>query len=553
MTQKIFRNIILTVICAAIVIIGLFFNVMYQEFLGDLETNLQQELVLLERGYEEFGVDYFDGVDISQRITVIAADGTVIYDSRVDASTSEDHSDREEVIEAINNTWGYARRYSKTLGDQSIYVAKLLDSGEILRVSTDTASAYVLFLRMSSHILWIFIIVMIVSFFVAKRLSLNIVKPINDIDLNDLGLAPYKELDPLFTKLHKQAYTIDEQVRELSKRQAELELVLQNMNEGIVMINKEAKILTYNRATLALFGLGPLREGATIYEIYRSQDFMRAVDAVLSSHKQDLKISHDGKILEVIMGPITDQDGSVYGATIIIFDITQKEVQEQLRHEFSANVSHELKTPLTTVSGFAELMKNGLVDEKDVTDIAGNIYDEAQRLISLIDDIIHLSSLDDGPVEHEKEDVDLLALTRSIFAHQGPRAQKRDITLEVRGEAIHYQGTYSILEELIGNLVDNAIKYGKDHGHVMVDLKKDEDEVTIVVRDDGIGIPPESLDRIFERFYRVDKSRSKELGGTGLGLSIVKHAASYHGGKVTVESSDKGSTFTVTLPIDHTS
>ncbi len=550
MTKKIFRNIILTVICAAVVIIGLFFKVMYQEFLGDLETNLTQEIILLERGYEEFGIDYFDGVDISQRITIIDEDGTVIYDSISDASSTEDHSDREEVIEAKEYTWGYARRYSNTLGKQSIYVAKLLDSGEILRVSTDTASAYTLFLRMSSHIMWILIIVMIVSFFVASRLSINIVKPINDIDLNDLALAPYKELDPLITKLQKQAHTIDEQLRELSKRQVELELVLSNMNEGIVMINKEAKVLTYNRATLALFSISSLSEDASIYEVYHSQDFMKAIDNVLSANKQNLKINHEGKILEVIMGPIVDQDGDVSGATIIVFDVTQKELQEQLRHEFSANVSHELKTPLTTISGFGELMKNGLVDQKDVTDIATNIYEEAQRLINLIDDIIHLSSLDDGPVEHKKEDVDLLALVHTVFAHKRLSAQKRDIKLEVRGDDIHYRGTYSILEELISNLVDNAIKYGKEHGHVLVELKRDENEVKIIVKDDGIGIPPESLDRIFERFYRVDKSRSKELGGTGLGLSIVKHAALYHGGKVSVDSSDKGSTFTVILPFN---
>ena len=550
MTNKIFRNIVVCVLLSSVVILGLFFNVLYDEFLNNTEANLKEEVTLLEKGVELEGISYFDDANINQRVTIIAADGTVLYDNHTNASALEDQSDREEVIEALNTGWGEARRYSESIGEQSIYVAKLLDNGDILRISTNTSSTTTLSLRMSTHILWIVIIVILMTFFIADRLAKKIVKPINDIDLEAIdAIAPYKELTPLYTKLLKQEYTIKEQIDELNKRQDEFKLVIQNMSEAIILINKDATILMYNDATLTLFDLNDLDVGDSVYEVYRSQDFMKAIDDVLSGHKQDLKIDHKDRVYNVIMGPVKNDDQSIAGATVIAFDITQKEMQEVMRHEFSANVSHELKTPLTTISGFAEIMKNGLVEDSDVKDVASNIYDEAQRLIKLIEDIIHLSSLDTDKKLEEDEDVDLNELVRDIFEHFKSAAIKRDITLTLSGEEIVYHGNYSILEEMISNLVDNAIKYGNEHGHVEVVLSKTSTEVLIKVIDDGIGIPAGSKERIFERFYRVDKSRSKELGGTGLGLSIVKHAARYHGGHVRVESSTKGSTFIVDLPL----
>ena len=550
MTNKIFRNIVVCVLLSSVVILGLFFNVLYDEFLNNTEANLKEEVTLLEKGVELEGIAYFDDANIDQRVTIIATDGTVLYDNHTNASALEDHSDREEVIEALNTGWGEARRYSESIGEQSIYVAKLLDNGDILRISTNTSSTTTLLLRMSTHILWIVIIVLLMTFFIADRLAKKIVKPINDIDLEAIdAIAPYKELTPLYTKLLKQEYTIKEQIDELNKRQDEFKLVIQNMSEAIILINKDATILMYNDATLTLFDLNDLDVGDSVYEVYRSQDFMKAIDDVLSGHKQDLKIDHKDRVYNVIMGPVKNDDQSIAGATVIAFDITQKEMQEVMRQEFSANVSHELKTPLTTISGFAEIMKNGLVEDSDVKDVASNIYDEAQRLIKLIEDIIHLSSLDTDKKLEEDEDVDLNELVRDIFEHFKSAAIKRDITLTLSGEEIVYHGNYSILEEMISNLVDNAIKYGNEHGHVEVVLSKTSTEVLIKVIDDGIGIPAGSKERIFERFYRVDKSRSKELGGTGLGLSIVKHAARYHGGHVRVESSTKGSTFIVDLPL----
>ena len=490
MTNKIFRNIVVCVLLSSVVILGLFFNVLYDEFLNNTEANLKEEVTLLEKGVELEGIAYFDDANINQRVTIIDADGTVLYDNHTNASALEDHSDREEVIEALNTGWGEARRYSESIGEQSIYVAKLLDNGDILRISTNTSSTTTLLLRMSTHILWIVIIVLLMTFFIADRLAKKIVKPINDIDLEAIdAIAPYKELTPLYTKLLKQEYTIKEQIDELNKRQDEFKLVIQNMSEAIILINKDATILMYNDATLTLFDLNDLDVGDSVYEVYRSQDFMKAIDDVLSGHKQDLKIDHKDRVYNVIMGPVKNDDQSIAGATVIAFDITQKEMQEVMRQEFSANVSHELKTPLTTISGFAEIMKNGLVEDSDVKDVASNIYDEAQRLIKLIEDIIHLSSLDTDKKLEEDEDVDLNELVRDIFEHFKSAAIKRDITLTLSGEEIVYHGNYSILEEMISNLVDNAIKYGNEHGHVEVVLSKTSTEVLIKVIDDGIGIP----------------------------------------------------------------
>lgn len=549
MTNKIFRNTIISVLIATVVTIGLFFNVLYHEFLNDLEANLKEEVTLVENGVKAEGIAYFDDVKIAQRVTIIGADGSVLFDNHTDEDTLRNHADREEVIEAKDSGWGSSRRYSESVGEQSIYVAKALENGDILRISTNTDSAWTLLLRMSTHILWIVIITLLATFFIANRLAKKITKPLNEIDLDKLNVvAPYKELAPLYSKLQKQNYTISKQIQELNKRQDELKLVIQNMNEGIIMINKESKILNYNQATLALFDLDRIEDNGSIFEVYRSQDFMKAVEDVLKGESQDIKINHDHRIYNVIMGPVKNDDNSIAGATIIVFDITQKETQEIMRKEFSANVSHELKTPLTTISGFAELIKNGLADPKDIKGMAANIYDEAQRLIKLVQDIIHLSSLDTNQKLQEDEDVNIRELVNSVFEHQKANAAKHHITLSLYGDDVIYHGSYSILEEMINNLVDNAIKYGSENGYVKVVVEKSSKGVIIKVEDNGIGIPPNAQDRIFERFYRVDKSRSKELGGTGLGLSIVKHAAIYHGGTVSVESDKDGSTFTVELP-----
>ncbi len=549
MTSKIFKYCMISAIVAIIVTIGLFFNVLYHEFENSTMDNLKEEVALVKVGVDHEGIAYFDDVNVAQRVTIIDQSGEVIYDNVTDEEDLEDHSDREEVIEALDSGWGYATRYSESIGKQSIYVATLLENGDILRISTTADTTTTVLLRMSVHIVWIVLIVMVVTFLIAHRLAKKIVKPINEIDLDGTNLiAPYKELNPLYSKVERQNYTISKQLNELQKRQDEFKLIVRNMNEGIIMINKEANIITINHAMKALFKIDDIDVGDSVYEIYRSQDFMKAVEEVLAGHKQNIHIEKDKRIFDVIMGPAKNDEEEVEGATIIIFDITEKELQEKMRREFSANVSHELKTPLTTISGFAEIMKNGVADINDTKELAGNIYDEAQRLIKLVEDIIHLSSLDAKAKVHEHEEIDLKKLTNEIFDHQNPSADKKKISLEVDGEA-KIIGSYSVLEEMINNLVDNAIKYGNEGGYVKVILKEDERNTYISVEDNGIGIPADSKDRIFERFYRVDKSRSKELGGTGLGLSIVKHAVLYHDGEITVDSDiKKGTTFKIILP-----
>lgn len=547
MTSKIFKSTIISVIVALILTIALFFNVLYHESLNTLEATLKEEVALVKTGVEHEGIAYFDEATVNQRVTIIR-DGKVIYDNATKSEKLEDHSDREEVKEALATGWGYAQRYSESIGKQSIYVATLLENGDILRISANADTAMSLLLKMSVHIMWIVLLVLLVSFVIVNRLAKKIVKPINDIDLDDIDvIAPYKELSPLYSKLQRQNYTIEKQINELHKRQDEFKLIVQNMNEGIVLLNTDGNIVTYNEAMKKLFGLDDIKIGDSIYEIYRSQAFMSAIKEVLAGSKQDLHITYNDRIYEVIMGPVKREDSQNEGATVIVFDITEKQMQEMMRQEFSANVSHELKTPLTTISGFAEIMKNGLADPKDTKELAGNIYDEAQRLIKLVEDIIHLSSLDSKDKQDEKEDVDLHKLTSDIFEYQKANADKHNISMTIEGEA-HIFGSKSILEEMLNNLIDNAIKYGNEDGFVKVTLKEDDDEVKIAVADNGIGIPANAKDRIFERFYRVDKSRSKELGGTGLGLSIVKHAVIYHDGHITVESSPNGSTFKIVLP-----
>ena len=548
MTTKIFKNILITCLCATVIIISLFLVVLYNNFKSDTITKLKNDAVYLTAGYKVQGIDYLESIETSDRITLIDESGEVIYDNHANVEKLDDHSDRIEINEAFEDGEGYSERYSDTIGKVSLYYAKAIDNDTVLRISTQASTISALLLGMTSYLFWIIIIVAIIAVLIANHLAKAIVKPINDIDLNKPNIiSPYKELSPLFARINEQNYTINKQIKNLNQRKEEFKTMTENMAEGIIVINQKKDVLTYNESAAKLFGAHDISENNSVFQFDHSLKFMEAIDNVVLGQKSEYKLEKDDKVYSLLINPIL-VNGKPSGATILIIDITAKELQDKLRREFSANVSHELKTPLTSISGFAEIMKNGLVDPEDVKDIAGNIYDEAKRLIVLIDDIIRLSRLDNSDVDVKQESVDLKALAIEVITHLKNAAKQKHIAVSCEGYAT-VNGVPYLLEEVIQNLIDNAIKYGKDDGYVKVSLCEKDNEAIIKVEDNGIGIAASDLDRIFERFYRSDKSHSKAIGGTGLGLSIVKHAVEYHNGKIEVESKlNEGSTFVIRLP-----
>ncbi len=548
MVKKIFTNTLITVALVVALLIALFLNVLNNTYTDRLTASLKEDVTFIERGLKDSGLDYLEGLNSKERITIVSSEGEVIFDNRKDSSALEDHSDREEIQEALENGEGYARRYSDSLGVVSIYYAKALSNGNVIRVSLEADTVTSLLVRMVSHLFWIVVIALLIAMFLAQRAAKKIVEPINKLDVNKpIALAPYKELTPLIFKINEQNYTIEKQIEKLEKRKEELKNITANMNEGLLVINAKEQVLSANDAALKLFGIKNPNPKDSVYEYDHSRTFMEAVKKALKGEASSFEENVDHRYLEFMVAPV-NVDDVISGATIVVMDITEKRSQEMMRREFSSNVSHELKTPLTSISGFAELLKNNLVAEKDVSEIGANIYDEAQRLISMIQDIIKISRLDEASSMGEKEEIELNPLVLKVFSQYADKAKEKNIALKVEGEA-KFASIRHLIDEIISNLVSNAIKYNKENGEVNVTLKDLGKEIEIVVKDNGIGIAPEDEARIFERFYRADKAHSGQIPGTGLGLSIVKHAVSYLGGAITLDSKlDKGTTFRVVLP-----
>lgn len=549
MTSKIFKSIILTVLTSIILTVSMFMVVLYNQYTKEMSDTLKGQVIYIENGIILNGVEYLNSIKSNNnRITLITTDGDVIYDNEKDTTRLDNHLEREEIKEALALGEGSSKRYSDTMGKEAIYYAKKIDGDMILRVSVLVSTVDALLLGMSSNIFWIIIITVIIALLLAKRSVKEIIKPINEMNIDGKDyVAPYQELNPLFLKLERQNNTIEEKMVELRRKQLEFNSITSRMNEGLIIINSHLEVLSANASALRMFGLKTIEEGDSVYTFNHSSEFIEAVKTSIKGMSNELNVEYGSSVYKVIISPVTE-DNVTNGAVIIVMDYTEKEKEEALRKEFSANVSHELKTPLTSISGFAEIMKNNLVDPEDVSDIAGNIYDEAQRLIALVEDIIHLSRLDSGNIKSSFEDNDLYVICENVIARLKDAADKRDITLNLNGGHIIYHGVEAILDEMIYNLVDNSIKYGKTHGTTDISLKKEDGHIIISVKDDGIGIEPGEQSRVFERFYRIDKSHSKKISGTGLGLSIVKHGAEYHGGYVTLESiPQKGTTFEIHL------
>lgn len=548
MNKKIFLSSCLVAFTVLIISLAMSTGVLFNQFEKQVEQELKEESELIASVVEDAGVENIADYDFgSRRVTVIGKDGGVIFDSQADASKMGNHADREEFKEAVLYGTGMSSRYSDTLTQKNIYYAVKLSDGSVLRLSSPHSTIFAIISDLIGSICLIVLLALILSAILAIKLSESILKPINALDLvNPENNKTYDELAPLLTKINRQKLVIENQLHEAKQKQKEFKLITDNMREGLLVIDGNSDILTYNAAAEKLLDITDETSLAAL-KIYRSTQVIDAVDEALKGNNSECQITQHSRQYSLIANPVF-RDGEIIGAVIVLLDITEKAQREQLRREFTANVSHELKTPLTSIYGFAELMKDGDMKKEDMEDFAKSIYDETKHLITLVGDIIKLSALDEKSRFYEKEKVDLYALACETAERLKVDAAKKHVTVNVEGEKAEYVGVRQILTDIIYNLCENAIKYNRENGSVNVSVKENENNIVLKVKDTGIGIPQEHQERVFERFYRVDKSHSKEIGGTGLGLSIVKHGVMYHGGEISMESEPgKGTEITVTF------
>ena len=548
MTGKILRISYLVAISALLASALLFFGVMYRDYEDGAFARLRAEAAAIAQGLGAAGSDYFDSFAPDDRVTWIAASGTVLYDSAAPAQLLESHADREEIDHALQTGEAQTSRYSKTLLQRTFYYAKLLEDGTVLRVSCTQNSLPAMILMLLTPFLWVATLVLILCGVLSYRLARQITKPLNAINPdNPAPLPSYPELTPLFDKLREQNRTIGKQMNELQLRQREFTAITENMREGFLLVDCKMHVLSSNHSALEVLGRRELKPGCLLYDAECSQEIFDAVDTALSGSHAELLLTIDETSWQVLANPVV-ASGQVAGAVVLFMDVTEREQRERLRREFSANVSHELKTPLTSISGFAELMKEGLVPPEKIPEFSGDIYKESLRLIGLVNDIIQLSRLDENSTQFQRAPVDLYDLCAQSLERLSTVAARQSVTLALTGEHAEIIGVEQLLKEMIYNLLDNAIKYNVPGGSVTASVRKSAGRTILSVADTGIGIPYAHQPRVFERFYRVDKSHSKEVGGTGLGLSIVRHAAQYHGARLELKSQPgKGTTITVTI------
>ena len=549
MTKKIFHSILLvagTVLLASLLVI---MGCLYEYFGSVEKKQLRDELELAAVAVKENGTEYLSQLSSERyRLTWIENDGTVLYDTVTDAESLENHADRVEVKQALEYGEGESTRYSSTLLQKTMYCAERLADGSVLRISMSRATAGVLLVGMGQPILVVLIVALILSSVLAKSLSHRIVQPLNKLDLeHPLENDAYEELAPLLGRINRQHLQIDEQMDELQRQQTEFSQITSSMREGLVLLDEKEHVLSINPAAEKLFGTDESCVGQDFLTIDRSHDMSLAIERVMDEGHSEARVERGGRIWQFDVSRI-GASGAAVGAVLLAFDITERETAEQTRREFTANVSHELKTPLQGIIGSAELLENGMVKQEDVPRFVGHIRKEAQRLVTLIGDIIRLSQLDEGD-EMPRETVDLLTLSQEAADDLKTAAAEKNIAIAVEGESETIGGVRRLLYEVIYNLCDNAIKYNVEGGSVTMSVGERDGKAFVSVADTGIGIAPEHQSRIFERFYRVDKSHSKASGGTGLGLSIVKHAVQYHHGTVELHSEEgKGTTICILLP-----
>ena len=549
MTKKIFQSILLVAGCVLLASLLIIMGFLYDYFGGVEENQLRDELSLASAAVEDGGTDYLSRLTADRcRLTWIAADGSVLYDTRTDAESLENHASRAEVSQALTTGTGESTRYSSTLMEKTMYYAQRLDDGTVLRISISRATVGMIAVGMIQPLLIVLIVALILSGLLARRLSRRIVDPLNSLDLeHPLDNDAYEELSPLLKRIHRQHVEIQTQLRELREKTDEFTQITGSMREGLVLLDEHGSILSINAAAQALFGADAQCVGKDFLTVERSHEISAAIQAAVTDGHSEVRAERAGRVYQFDISRITS-DGKFLGTVILAFDNTEQEFAERNRREFTANVSHELKTPLQGIIGSAELIENGMVRPDDLPRFVGHIHAEAARLVTLIDDIIRLSQLDEGDAM-PTEPVDLLAVSQEAAENLHDAAAARDVTVSVTGQPSVIPGVRRLLYEVVYNLCDNAIKYNRDGGRVDVTVAADAGGSSITVADTGIGIAPEHQSRVFERFYRVDKSHSKASGGTGLGLSIVKHAVQYHHGRIELESTPgAGTTIRVVFP-----
>lgn len=546
MTSKIFKSIIAVAAVVLMTGFAIITGVLYQYFGTVQEAQLKDELSLAVNATEQMGVEYLENLDSERyRLTWIAADGTVIFDSHADEKTMENHAAREEIHEAFIAGQGSSTRKSDTLTEQTIYEAMRLSDGSVLRISVSRATALKLVLGLLQPIITILLIAIAVSAWLAHRISRKLMEPLNAVDLeNPLDNEVYEELSPLLHRIHAQQVEIYSQMEILKQKQEEFDQITTNMKEALVLLDHTGRILSINPAAQALFDANKNCIGEDFVTVERRQNMRNALEETEQNGSYIFRDRKNGREYQFDLSRI-DSEGTYKGMVILAFDITEQVNSEKHRREFTANVSHELKTPLQTIIGSAELMESGIVKEEDVPRFVGHIRKEASRLVTLIDDIIRLSQLDEN-AELPEEQVSLKELSEEVCEILEETAALKDVSLEVTGDTGSITGARKLLYEIVYNLCDNAIKYNVHGGDVKISVSEKSDKVCLTVQDTGIGIAPEEHSKIFERFYRVDKSHSKQSGGTGLGLSIVKHAVQYHHADIFMESGlGKGTTIKV--------
>ena len=553
MTRKIFQSMIAVVVSVLLLSLALITGVLYEHFESAMLDQMRTTASFVEQGVKEDGMKYLDEMSSSQcRITWIEADGTVKFDNRSDPSTMENHADRAEVKEALENESGTSIRRSSTLSEHTLYYAKRMQDGTVLRLAMSQRSVLFLMGGMISPVVFIFLAACALAGVLSYRVSKKIVKPLGSIDLqHPEQVETYDELSPFLQRIAAQNREIRSQMEEIRKQQQEFSMITENMSEGRFVVDLNYQILSYNRSAVRIFGMAPESVPENLLAVNRSEGFRSVVDSALKGRHAQENLELDGRVYQIIASPVCQQEDALdlVGAVILTLDVTEKEAQEQYRREFTANVSHELKTPLTSISGIAEIIRNGIVRPEDIPHFAGKIYDESQRLITLIGDIIKLSRLDENQVPMERESVDLLETARDVVQQLASVARKNGVTLVTNGSHGVVNGVRQVLGEMVYNLCENAVKYNRPGGRVWVDVRQAADHVELCVKDTGIGIPAAEQGRIFERFYRVDKSHSKAVGGTGLGLSIVKHGAALHHAAIHVDSEPgEGTAITLTFP-----
>ena len=545
MKKRIFRSIMLVSVTCVIAGLAFLMGILYHFFGNQLEKELKAEASYLAVAVEKEGEAAFESLPLeAARVTLIDSDGTVLFDNKADAKSMENHGERKEVKAAMETGTGKSVRQSDTLMEKTVYYAKKLSNGQILRVSSNQYTVAAILKELFLPLIYVVLLMAVMGAVFASRLTKRIVEPLNEVDFDHPEQAEtYEEIAPLLTKINKQQKTIGKQIADARRQQEEFSIITENMSEGLLVIDNQTDLLSCNSSARNLLAASGMQKQQSVFSLNRSEPFRQAVDAVLAGKHGETILRVGDNYCQVTGNPVFS-DGAVTGGVLLLVDITEKIQRENLRREFTANVSHELKTPLTSISGFAEIIQDGFVKPQDVKIFAGKIFDEAQRLITLVGDVIKISQLDEGCLPYQKEDVDVYVLAKNVLERFKEPAEKKGISLYLEGEHAVLSTVEPILDEVLANLCDNAVKYNRTDGNVTVTVLNGKHAVSISVADTGLGISQGEKTRIFERFYRVDKSHSKEVGGTGLGLSIVKHGAAFLGAKLELESTlEKGSTF----------